>query len=749
MMKPAEVTYSCLLAAQRALRSQPVAHQHYCQQVRAVSVRAMRAAARATEQQPAATTSTRRTDADRRSAAQRKQDPYRPVTASQLVVGSLPMDLQRAAHLLHRAVQDENWTVALANYRVLADRNVAKAVTAEDFTALIRHLGRTILQNGAYMPSDKEIKRLSDLFAHFRRDYRPFEIPDDVYAILIDAYARRENTLGMEEVWNMIFDDGVQPSLELYNSTIQLYSKQAILGPAEKVFRALLERQDIQPDDTTLAALIKARAAGSDVDGALELTNLWLDSGRTPHIKLFNSLLMAYRKAHKVDAIKSVLQHLDKHNILPNIITYNVIIDMYAKAGLIEEALAILKRMKLDSEAEPWRAHCAPDIFTLNSLIEMYVKIDDMKTAVELFESMHTYQTAPEVVTFTTIMNGYRIRADVENVEKYFQLMTREHGIRPTASPYSVLIATYAASGNVARVREVYDEIIKQNIVPNRKVYRSLIWAHEIAGDPKGAAEWYWTMRKRAITPDHQAVATAIRSQVWYAAPADEMFKSVNRIYADAERCSVVQTDVVNQLIHAHLRYGRSVTGVISSVYETEMRGRRLKPNYHTLNTLLSRGVLPSPIAPDPQHNDATRFKELLKRFAAEKAVAEEQSTDSTTPSAADNAAPPSTPPQTKTPLTDPTETAPIPLFPPDVAGSTSSGSSLEPLTRAINQLADEHLGRQPADAKAAEARALLAVYQDIVASGSLIPRATVFRLAGAMDELIGPVEWGRLAEAV
>ncbi|KAJ3162768.1 hypothetical protein HDU86_003742 [Geranomyces michiganensis] len=709
----------------------------------------MRAAARAAEQEQAATANAHKTAAARRSA-QRKQDPYRPVTASQLATSTLPMDLQRAAHLLHRAVQDENWSVALANYRVLADRKAARAVSAEDFTALIRCLGRAIIDNHAYMPSDAEIKRLSELFAHFRREYRPFEIPDDVYGILIDAYARRENTLAMEEIWNMIFQDGVQPALELYNKTIQLYSKQAILGPAEKVFRALLERQDIQPDDTTLAAMIKARAAGSDVDGALELNNLWLDSGRTPHIKLFNSLLMAYREARNVDAIKPLLQHLDKHKILPNIITYNVIIDMYAKAGLVDEALAILKRMKLDSEAEPWRSHCAPDIFTLNSLIAMYVKIDDMETAVELFESLPTYWIAPDVVTFTTIMNGYRIRADVEKVEKYFKLMVTEHGIRPTGSPYSVLISTYAATGNVARVREVYDELLKQNIVPNRKVYGALIWAHEIAGDPKGAAEWYWAMRKRAITPEHQAVATAIRSQVWHAAPAAVMFETVNGIYADAERCSVVKTDVVNQLMHAHLRYGRSVTGVVATVYETEMRGRKLKPNHHTLHILLSRGVLPSPIAPDPQHSDAKRFEPLLQRFAAERAPAEAQVTDiaAQAPAADGAAAPP--PPSPKTPSTDPVGTAPIPLLPPDVTASKSSYPSPDPLVRALDQLAATHLNPEhiPVDAQAKEARALLAVYRDVKASGAPMPPRTIFRMAAAMNELIGPVEWDRLGAA-
>ncbi|KAI8907498.1 hypothetical protein DFJ77DRAFT_181360 [Powellomyces hirtus] len=737
-MNPSSLTASLCRATLPACRRFPTC------QLRSISVRAVRAAARAQKQTQAEAAGTK-------NQHQKKQDPYRPRPATLVMNADTPMDVQRAAHMLHRAVADKNWSVAFANFRVLSTKKAENVILEADLAELLKNLGNRLLwREQLNIPSDADMALLESLFTQYRRVRKSVDsrIPSEIYDILIQAYARRQNITGMVKVWEMIFEDGATPALALYNRSIQLYSKEGALEPAERVFQALMQRKDIQPNIETFAALIKARAAGNDIAGAIALTEECLKTGERPHIRIFNSLMMAYRKAGNIKEMQHLLDQLDRNKISPNIITYNVLIDAYAKAGMADEAVALVLRMKEDSNSVPWRSHCAPDIFTYNTMLEMYGKANDLESAVLLYTEMKSNEINPDVVTFTTLMDAYRRRGDVRKVEECFAEMV-SNGIKPAAAPYSVLINAYGGEGNVAKAREMYDRLRQEGINPNRNTYRALMRAHEVRGDPEGAVEWYWEMRRRHITPEATGVAIVLRAQVWLLANPTAMLEIVKSIYGDAEKCIQIRTDVSNQLLHAHLRAGMDVAEVVSTVYETEFVGRKISPDYKTLDILLLRGALPPQIVKEnePVHTDASRFAPMLEQLqhskgdktsSADTANASEPVTSATQENAGTEKTAAESPHAVQHP------SAPSAMH----ATSLPSDMAATSIASALLSLADDLWSNKPLLPKLSrewlEARALMMVFRDVTRVQPTIPLRSVIRLAHAMDKLIGPVDWKR-----
>ncbi|KAK8944551.1 hypothetical protein KSP39_PZI007817 [Platanthera zijinensis] len=67
------------------------------------------------------------------------------------------------------------------------------------------------------------------------------------------------------------------------------------------------------------------------------------DSGISPDIKTFNNLLDSYRKARRYEKMSAVMEYMHKYNFSWTLVTYNVVIDAFRRAG-------DLKQMEHDAE---------------------------------------------------------------------------------------------------------------------------------------------------------------------------------------------------------------------------------------------------------------------------------------------------------------------------------------------------------------------------------------------------------------
>ncbi|KND03306.1 pentatricopeptide repeat domain-containing protein [Spizellomyces punctatus DAOM BR117] len=547
-------------------------------QRRSITVRAARAAARAQAQ--------RETEAQQRAS---RRDPYRPVAARPL--GPVPMDVQRAYGVFRRGLIEGNLEVVLPNYRIVAARKYLHAISLEEFCLVLRALAEP-LNDRRYVPGKEEVDQwksvFNDLIANCFNHERG-HVPEDIYAIFIDAYSRRGDIESLSKIWDHMHRDGVQPSLNSYNLILKCCAKEGLYEKAEEVYHSLLLRPDIEPDATTYSALINVRASVSDIPGAHGILEKLLETGGKPPIKVLNALLTAHKKQGDLEGTEELFALIKKNGLVPNIATYNTMLDAYSKANALEKAVAIVNEMQsvADSSSRPY---CAPDFITYNILINMFGKADKPEDALKLFHDMLERGIPPDVVTFTSIMDAYGRQGDLESTRTYFNMM-HQYGLIPSAASYAVLINAMGYQGDLKAAETVYTEMVQRGISPTRPVYRSLVRVHEIANDPQGAARWYMEMTDKHISPDVTTLISIMRVHVRNAQSGQNLLDVIRTYYKDAERFGRLKVGICNELLRAHLKCGVSVAEAVSTVYETEFRMRRIPPNSFTLEILVQHGA--------------------------------------------------------------------------------------------------------------------------------------------------------------
>lgn len=217
---------------------------------------------------------------------------------------------------------------------------------------------------------------------------------------------------------------------------------------AKRVWKAM-NRWNIDGDMFLLAELMGALVRSRDMDTALRVIVSIHQSGRVPHIVLYNTLMKGYAResdvrsafallrnieqsgiepdettfntlintcvrARKPDATMHAMQLMEKHKIRPGVPTFNTILKMYSRKGPFEKVLAVLNEMKQTVE---------PSIVTYNTLIDGCAHRGDMEQAARFFDEMIGKGMLPDICTMTSLLKGFGRSKDPQRAVQLYEAM--------------------------------------------------------------------------------------------------------------------------------------------------------------------------------------------------------------------------------------------------------------------------------------------------------------------------------------
>lgn len=115
------------------------------------------------------------------------------------------------------------------------------------------------------------------------------------------------------------------------------------------------------------------------------------------------------------------------------------------------------------------------DLFCFNKLMNKLCKEGEMKDAHAVFDEFARRVFKPSVLSFNTLIHGYRRLSDVIEGFRLKSLM-EESGALPDVYTYSVLINGLCVSEtDMDSACELFDEITSKGLVPNDVTFTCLI----------------------------------------------------------------------------------------------------------------------------------------------------------------------------------------------------------------------------------------------------------------------------------
>ncbi|CAL1372733.1 unnamed protein product [Linum trigynum] len=136
---------------------------------------------------------------------------------------------------------------------------------------------------------------------------------------------------------------------EIDNVLVDMYAKCGVFKYACLVFSAMKEKNVI-----AWTALISGAARHGCSEEALSLFEMMKEEGVRPNEMTFTGVLHACAHTGMVGAGQRYFNMIEEYGLEYKIQHYGCMVDIYGRAGLVEEARGVIERMKLEPNAAVW-----------------------------------------------------------------------------------------------------------------------------------------------------------------------------------------------------------------------------------------------------------------------------------------------------------------------------------------------------------------------------------------------------------
>ncbi|XP_043715559.1 pentatricopeptide repeat-containing protein At1g08070, chloroplastic-like [Telopea speciosissima] len=248
-----------------------------------------------------------------------------------------------------------------------------------------------------------------------------------------------------------LFNQLSNPTVISWNFLIRGLSTSKSPREAISLYQTMHNR-GFQPNKFTFPFVIKACTESSMTSfGVLVHTHL-VKIGLEADSYIRSSLIHMYANGEYLDDAKQVFDVCSDRDV----VSWNAMIDGYAKYGKMELALSVFEKM------------VCRDVISWNTMINGYSTIGNIEEAKRLFDEM------PEknVVSWNSMLAGYVKFGDIEAARGIFGMMPRRDVVS-----WNAMLACYAQSGRSNDALYLFDEMQVQGIKPTEATMVSLLSA--------------------------------------------------------------------------------------------------------------------------------------------------------------------------------------------------------------------------------------------------------------------------------
>merc|ERR550537_1941885 len=317
--------------------------------------------------------------------------------------------------------------------------------------------------------------------------------PDDVLVnTLLDACIRLRDVSRLTTALKTFHGSGVVPSEHAYASVIKAYGHAKALPEAWATWREMLARK-VHPSESTVTAMVDACTSnGATADARLALREA-AETGLTPSINTYMSILRQCAQKKDMEAAIQVYEEMPS----PTLAVFNAVIDVCARCGDGDKAAAVFKSMM--------SAGVVPDLLTYTLVIKGYVVQGDLEQAIQLFTLMRKRSLQPDVALFNTLLDGLARKQMSALVDHVLRDMD-EAAVAPNANTLAILVKLSGRNHDVDTAFAYVDTYkTKYGVEPNVQVHLALLTACASSGDMGPASDVF-----RQLRSPHSKAYTAL-----------------------------------------------------------------------------------------------------------------------------------------------------------------------------------------------------------------------------------------------
>jgi pentatricopeptide repeat protein len=221
-----------------------------------------------------------------------------------------------------------------------------------------------------------------------------------IFSLVIKACLQRKQTgLAMELYEEMDQDATITCSLVTYNTLIDAFARAGDMAGVGKVFTGMCSR-NVEPDLITYSTAIKGYCVRGDLETGIRLLGRMRQKGIEPDAVLYNSLLdgCAHQQLRKLT--EKVLADMEgPAGIAPSNYTLSILVKLYGRCKDIDKVFEVV-----ESYPAEYGFELNAKVYTC--LMSALISNGLLTQALDVFQRMKAAGSAPDAVTYQTILNG-------------------------------------------------------------------------------------------------------------------------------------------------------------------------------------------------------------------------------------------------------------------------------------------------------------------------------------------------------
>lgn len=273
-----------------------------------------------------------------------------------------------------------------------------------------------------------------------------------------------------------------------------MYTQKGMHYNALKLFTEMITGRKCPPDNFTYPLVTKACSELSLLDVGVVVHGSAVVAGFESDSYVQNSLLAMYMNCGDKEAARRVFVVMKKRTV----VSWNSMINGYFRNGCAEEALVVfdwmmnvgvepdcatvvsvlpacgcMKNLELGREVHAFveeKGLRTKNITVSNALVDMYAKCGKMDEARLVFNKM----SKRDVVTWTTMINGYILNGDARSGLELFRLMHHD-GVRPNVVTLASILSACASLSLLMDGRCLHGWALRQKLENDVMVETALI----------------------------------------------------------------------------------------------------------------------------------------------------------------------------------------------------------------------------------------------------------------------------------
>ncbi|KMT11850.1 hypothetical protein BVRB_5g105460 [Beta vulgaris subsp. vulgaris] len=199
-----------------------------------------------------------------------------------------------------------------------------------------------------------------------------------------------------------------------------------------------------------------------------------------PDVYAYNTIIFGLCRVGFFKKAKHFLQQMELPGFRcpPDTYTYTILISSYCKHAMSTGCRKAIRR-------RVWEANhlfrlmlfkgFVPDVVTYNSLIDGCCKTNRIERALELLEDMNKRGCLPNRVTYDSIIRFYSVANEVDKgIEMLRRMQEMGHGT-PTTSSYTPIVHGLCEVGRVTEAWNFLVEMVDRGFIPREYTYKLVL----------------------------------------------------------------------------------------------------------------------------------------------------------------------------------------------------------------------------------------------------------------------------------